>query len=233
MAARRWRTTYMHPIVAPPPKHPIMNHAPNSADGTDDTPLTTGRFSATRRSGLGSGLGSGRSSRKRYAVQAGTKHPVTIAAKPRVDMVMKVTITAMRRKTGPVKRLRTLSGSRRKEAEAASNVQHEAFHAIASPFEPRNAMGTRAHAKPMQMSMSDLWPSCRPLLLSTMRCAAICEVRNRSRNGKASAPSIVRQGSTSTIRQTETALDDIMMTRHLKPLWYIPSRNSASLLSVQ
>eukprot|EP00964_Phaeocystis_antarctica_P032831 scaffold18606_cov60-Phaeocystis_antarctica.AAC.4 len=56
MAARRWRKTYMPPIVAPPPKHPIMNHTPNSADGTGDTSLTTGRFSATRRLGLGSGV---------------------------------------------------------------------------------------------------------------------------------------------------------------------------------
>ena len=95
-------------------------------------------------------------------MQAGTKHPVTIATKHLVEMVMKVIITAMRRKVGPMKRLRTLRGSRRKEAEAASNVQQEPFHAIASPFEPRNAMGTRAHAKPTQMSMSDLWPSCRP-----------------------------------------------------------------------
>ena len=54
----------MHPIVAPPPKHPIMNHAPNSADGTDDTPLTIGIFRTTVRVrvrviGLGLGLGLG------------------------------------------------------------------------------------------------------------------------------------------------------------------------------
>jgi hypothetical protein len=47
MAARRWRTTYMQPIVAPPPKHPIMYAAPNSPDGTGDTPLTAGMFSET------------------------------------------------------------------------------------------------------------------------------------------------------------------------------------------
>ena len=49
----------MHPIVAPPPKHPIMYPTPNSADGTGDTLLTTGILSATVRLGLGLGLGLG------------------------------------------------------------------------------------------------------------------------------------------------------------------------------
>ena len=48
MAARRWRTTYMQPIAAPPLEHPIMDPKPKSADGTGDTPLTAGSFSATK-----------------------------------------------------------------------------------------------------------------------------------------------------------------------------------------
>eukprot|EP00964_Phaeocystis_antarctica_P066081 scaffold39912_cov62-Phaeocystis_antarctica.AAC.7 len=81
--------------------------------------------------------------------------------------------------------------------------------------------------------MIAFWPSWRPLRRSTMRCAGSCVDSNTSMNGKASTPSTVRQGSTSTIRQTENARDDIMKTRHLKALWYISSRNSASLLSFQ
>ena len=57
MAARRWRTTYMQPIAAPPLKHPIMYSTPKSADGTGETPLTAGSFSATRsKQGLGLGF---------------------------------------------------------------------------------------------------------------------------------------------------------------------------------
>ena len=54
MAARRWRTTYVQPIVAPPPKHPIMYPTPKSADGTDDTPLPVppARFSETEKLGI-------------------------------------------------------------------------------------------------------------------------------------------------------------------------------------
>ena len=53
MAARRWRTTYMQPIAAPPLKHPIMDPKPKSADGTGDAPLTAGSFSATKQIGIG------------------------------------------------------------------------------------------------------------------------------------------------------------------------------------
>jgi hypothetical protein len=56
-------------------------------------------------------------------VQSGSKHPATITTKPRAEMVIKVTITPMKRKHGPTKRLRTCKGSRRKEAAAASKVQ--------------------------------------------------------------------------------------------------------------
>ena len=56
-------------------------------------------------------------------MQIGTKHPVTIATKPRVEMVIKVTITPMKRVAGPAKRLRTLMGLGRKEAAAASKEQ--------------------------------------------------------------------------------------------------------------
>ena len=65
-------------------------------------------------------------------MQVGTKHPVTIAAKPRVDMVMKVTITPMKRKTGPAKRLRTWKGW---VVAARSNLHVPPFHVIASPLE--------------------------------------------------------------------------------------------------
>ena len=67
----------MPPIVAPPPKHPIINPAPNSADGTGDTPLTTGTFSATRKLGLGLGLGSGCWGRVRVRVRVRSKATVT------------------------------------------------------------------------------------------------------------------------------------------------------------
>ena len=70
-------------------------------------------------------------------MQSGTKHPTTSATKPRVDMVINVTITPMKRKPGPTKRLRTLMGSRRIEAAAASKVQWEApFHVSATAFAP-------------------------------------------------------------------------------------------------
>ena len=56
MAARRWRTTYMQPIVAPPAKHAIMYPTPTSADGTgaDDTLLTARpvRVSETGKVGI-------------------------------------------------------------------------------------------------------------------------------------------------------------------------------------
>ena len=39
----------MQPIVAPPLKHPIMYSTPKSADGTGETPLTAGSFSATKQ----------------------------------------------------------------------------------------------------------------------------------------------------------------------------------------
>ena len=76
-------------------------------------------------------------SRRRYEVNDGIIHPVTIATKHLVDMVIKVTITPMKKKHGPTKRLRALMGSRRKEAAAASKVQWEApFHVSATAFAP-------------------------------------------------------------------------------------------------
>ena len=39
----------MQPIAAPPLKQKIMYPTPKSADGTGDTPLTAGSFSATEK----------------------------------------------------------------------------------------------------------------------------------------------------------------------------------------
>ena len=145
----------MHPIVAPPPKHPIMYPIPNSADGTGDTLLTTGRFTATMRvrvrvrvraraRGRVRGRGRARArarlgsdqrrlSRRKYAIQDGIGNPVTIAAKPRVEIVMKVTITPTKRTEGPTKRLRMCKGW---VVAAFSNVHVSPRHVIASPLPP-------------------------------------------------------------------------------------------------
>ena len=161
-------------------------------------------------------------------MHTGTINPATIATKPRVEMVIKVTITPTKMLPGPTMRLSTWRGW---FVSAISCVQMDPFHVGALPLDARRPAGREANPKPEQMSMSDHWPRWRPLRRSAMRFAVICEARRRIWKGTVSTPSIVRQGSTRTMMRTENARDDIMTTRHLKPLWYMSSRNSASLRS--
>ena len=165
------------------------------------------------------------------AVQDGTIQHVTITTKPRVEMVMKVTITPMKVVAGPTMIFRTRMGwfvSMRSRPHASPFL-----HVGAAPLEANSPMGTVASPKPTQVAMSDHWPTWRALRWSVMRFAIICVTINMNWKGQVSTPSIVRQRSTSTIMQTANAREDIMRTRHLKPLWYRSSRNSASLRSVQ
>ena len=74
-----------------------------------------------------------RLSRRKYAIQDGIGNPVTIAAKPRVEIVMKVTITPTKRTEGPTKRLRMCKGW---VVAAFSNVHVSPRHVIASPLPP-------------------------------------------------------------------------------------------------
>ena len=47
MAAWRWRTTYMHPMVAPPAKQAAIDTVANTAAGMGDVVAGDGRFTAT------------------------------------------------------------------------------------------------------------------------------------------------------------------------------------------
>jgi hypothetical protein len=158
----------------------------------------------------------------------GGRNAITRTKKPRVEMVIQVTITPMKMLPGPTMRLRTWRGW---FVSVTSSLQIFPFHVGASPLDAKSPMGTVASPKPMQMRMSDHWPTWRALRRSAMCLAVSCEATNRIWKGQVSTPSIVRQESTSTMMQTENAREDIMTTRHLKPLWYMSSRNSASLRS--
>eukprot|EP00964_Phaeocystis_antarctica_P103512 scaffold68775_cov32-Phaeocystis_antarctica.AAC.2 len=218
MAARRWRTTYMHPIVAPPAKQALIDTTAMTAAGMGDM-VVDGRLRATSR----------------YAAQHGISNPKTTTRKPRVEIVMKVTITPMKTPVGPTRRLRTWRGWPPPSMFVASVscVHWAPFHAGESPLEEKSPMGTAATPKAAQRARRQNCPRWRALRRSFIRCARTCETTKSSWNGQVSTPNIVRQGSTSTMRQTEMARQDIIATRHLKPLWYIVSRKSASLLSVQ
>ena len=163
------------------------------------------------------------------AVQAGAQQHVTTTTKPRVEMLMKVTIKPMKVPPGPTMRFRTRMGW---SVSMSLRLHTSPFRQVgASPPAANSPMGTVASPKPTQMAMSDHWPILRALRWSVMRFAITCVTTNMIWKGQVSTPSIVRHGSTSTMKQIEKKREDIMSSRHLKPLWYRSSRNSASLRS--